>query len=151
MTKLLSMVKRTYNIKTNLVQTVFRILLGLNLLFAGVSHLTFARMEFVAQVPSWVPLSDDLVVVLSGIVEILLGLALIALPKWKVMTGWFVALFFVIIFPGNIAQYINQTDAFGLNTDLARLIRLFFQPVLIVWALWSTAALKACLNRKQLN
>ncbi len=151
MTKLISIVKRTRDINTNWVQTVFRILLGLNLLFAGISHLTFARLEFVAQVPNWVPFSDDLVVVLSGIVEILLGLALIALPKWKVMTGWFVALFFVIIFPGNIAQYINQTDAFGLNTDLARLIRLFFQPVLIAWALWSTAALKACLIRKQMN
>ena len=136
-----------YNVKTHWILSVFRVLLGLNLLFAGVSHLTFARAEFVAQVPNWVPVPDDLTVLLSGFAEIILGLALVALPKWKALTGWVVALFFVIIFPGNIAQYVNQIDAFGLDTDRARLIRLFFQPVLIAWALWSTGAFKAFKNR----
>ncbi|HOI87399.1 MAG TPA: hypothetical protein PLV51_06025 [Lentimicrobium sp.] len=136
-----------YNIKTHWILSIFRILLGINLLFAGVSHLTFARAEFVAQVPNWVPVSDDLTVLLSGIAEIILGLALLILPKWKALTGWAVALFFVIIFPGNIAQYVNQIDAFGLDTDRARLIRLFFQPVLVAWALWSSGAFKAFKNR----
>jgi len=136
-----------YNVKTHWILSIFRILLGINLLFAGVSHLTFARAEFVAQVPNWVPVSDDLTVLLSGIAEIILGLALVVLPGWKALTGWAVALFFVIIFPGNIAQYVNQIDAFGLDTDRARLIRLFFQPVLIAWALWSTGAIKAIKNR----
>ncbi len=136
-----------YNVKTHWILSIFRILLGINLLFAGVSHLTFARAEFVAQVPNWVPVSDDLTVLLSGIAEIILGLALVVLPGWKALTGWAVALFFVIIFPGNIAQYVNQIDAFGLDTDRARLIRLFFQPVLIAWALWSTGAIKAFKNR----
>lgn len=138
----------SYGVRTHWLLTIFRILLGLNLLFAGISHLTFARLEFVAQVPNWVPLSDDLVVLLSGIVEISLGFALVFLPKWKAFTGWIVAIFFVLIFPGNIAQYINQIDAFGLDTDRARLIRLFFQPVLVLWALWSTGAFKAYLKRK---
>lgn len=136
-----------YGVKTNRVSTVFRILLGINLLIAGVSHLTFSRLEFTAQVPNWVPLPDDLVVVLSGIVEISIGLSLIILPKWKALTGWITAIFFVLIFPGNIAQYVNQTDAFGLNTDHARFIRLFFQPVLVAWALWSTGAFKAYQRR----
>jgi len=136
-----------YNVKTHWILSIFRILLGINLLFAGVSHLTFARAEFVAQVPNWVPVSDDLTVLLSGIAEIILGLALVVLPGWKALTGWAVALFFLIIFPGNIAQYVNQIDAFGLDTDRARLIRLFFQPVLIAWALWSTGAIKAFKNR----
>lgn len=137
-----------YDYKTHWIPSVFRIFLGLNLLFAGIGHLTFARLEFVAQVPNWVPLPTDLVVVLSGIAEIGLGLALAALPKWKVLAGWATAIFFVLIFPGNIAQYINGVDAFGLDSDQARLIRLFFQPVLIVWALWSTGAWKAFKNRK---
>ena len=141
--------KWSYGVKTHWVRTIFRIFLGLSLLFAGTGHLTFSRLEFVAQVPNWVPVPVDLVVVLSGIVEIMLGLALIALPKWKALTGWIVALFFVLIFPGNIAQYVNGTDAFGLNTDQARFIRLFFQPVLILWALWSTGAFKACLKHKK--
>lgn len=133
----------SYGVNTHWVRTVFRILLGLNLLLAGISHLTFSRLEFVAQVPHWVPLPDDLVVILSGIAEITLGLSLVILPKWKALIGWIVSIFFVLIFPGNIAQYVNQIDAFGLDTDQARLIRLFFQPVLVAWALWSTGAFRA--------
>lgn len=125
------------------LQTIFRIVLGLALLFAGISHLTTAREEFQAQVPNWVPLDVDLVVVLSGIVEILLGAALVALGRFRHYVGWVVAAFFVAIFPGNIAQYLNKVDAFGLDTDRARFIRLFFQPLLVIWALWSTGAWQA--------
>jgi uncharacterized membrane protein len=115
-------------------------LLGFFLLLAGVAHLTFQRVEFLAQVPNWVLLDGDLVVILSGIVEIILGLVLVFLPSYRVVVGWVTAAFFVLIFPGNIAQYLNGVDAFGLDTDQARFIRLFFQPVLILWALWSTRA-----------
>jgi uncharacterized membrane protein len=128
---------------TNQVRAIFRILLGASLLFAGIGHLTFQRVEFLAQVPNWVPVDGDLVVVLSGIVEILLGAALVFVPRYRVLIGWIVAAFFVAIFPGNIAQYLNGVDAFGLNTDQARFIRLFFQPLLVVWALWSTGAWRA--------
>lgn len=141
--------KWAYGINTNLAHTILRILLGAALLFAGISHLTFNRLEFVAQVPNWVPLSTDLVVILSGIAEIVLGLSLIVLYNWKALVGWGTAIFFVLIFPGNISQYLNQVDAFGLNTDEARLIRLFFQPVLVLWAIWSTGALKAYLNKNK--
>ncbi|WP_299519138.1 hypothetical protein [uncultured Serinicoccus sp.] len=123
-----------------LARATGRVLLGGTLLFTGVSHLTVAREEFQAQVPSWVPVDPDLVVVLSGIAEVGLGAALVALPRWKVPVGWATAAFFVAIFPGNVAQYVEGTDGFGLDTDQARLTRLFFQPVLVAWALWSTAA-----------
>lgn len=122
------------------MKTIARILLGLFLLFAGIGHLTFSRTEFLAQVPPWVPMEPDLVVILSGIVEITLGLSLLFIRKRRKEVGWIVALFFVAIFPGNISQYMNGIDAFGLNNDKARLMRLFFQPVLIMWALWSTRA-----------
>jgi uncharacterized membrane protein len=123
---------------TNLIQNIFRILLGAFLAFAGFSHLTFNRAEFLAQVPQWVPLNPDLVVILSGIVEISLGLSLIFFLKQKRNIGMLAAIFFILVFPGNISQYINHVSAFGLNTDALRLARLFFQPVLVVWALWST-------------
>lgn len=116
-----------------------RLLLGGFLVFAGVAHLT-ATEEFLGQVPSWLPADPDLVIVVSGIVEIALGGALIVLPRHRAVVGLVTAAFFVVIFPGNIAQYIEGTEAFGLETDRARLIRLFFQPVLVVWALWSTGA-----------
>jgi uncharacterized membrane protein len=115
-----------------------RILLGVLLAGAGVSHLTWARHEFSAQVPSWVPVSVDFTVVSSGIVEIVLGLALLFVAKHRALVGFVVAAFFIAVFPGNISQYVTGTDAFGLDTDTKRFARLFFQPVLVVWALWCT-------------
>lgn len=120
-----------------MVKTLLRYALGFFLILTGVSHLTFAREEFLAQVPKWVPMDADFVVLASGIVEILLGLSLLFLARYQKYVGWVVAAFFVAIFPGNISQYVNGVDAFGLDSDSARLIRLFFQPVLIFWALWS--------------
>lgn len=133
------------------MKTLARLLLGGFLAFAGVSHLTFARDEFQAQVPQSIPLDDDFIVVASGFVEIALGAALMALPRHKKVVGLVVAAFFVAVFPGNIAQYLNHADGFGLDTDRARFIRLFFQPVLIVWALWSTDALRVITRRESLT
>ena len=135
-------------IKTTTVQNVFRIVLGLFMVLAAIGHMTFQRQEFQAQVPDWVPMSKDLVVILSGVVELLLGLGMVFWSKQKVNVGLALAVFYILIFPGNIAQYINGTNAFGLDTDQARLIRLFFQPVLVMWALWSSGALAYLLQRK---
>lgn len=127
-------------LKLNTTQKIFKALLGLGLATAGIGHLTWARTEFLAQVPQWVPMEGDLVVVLSGVVEIVLGLALLFLTQKSAIVGLATGIFFIAIFPGNISQYINRVDAFGLNSDESRLIRLFFQPLLVWWALWSTGA-----------
>ena len=126
--------------RSSLPRTIGRVVLGLLLLVAGIGHLTFGREMFTAQVPDWLPVRDDLVVVGSGVVELALGASLIALPRHRVAVGWVVAAFFVAIFPGNISQYLNHVDAFGLTSDLARALRLLFQPLLVLWALWSTGA-----------
>jgi len=123
-----------------IVKSISRVLLGLTLAYAGFTHLTSSRLEFQAQVPTVLKDYADFVVLASGVVEIVLGLSLVALSRYQVQLGWIVAAFFVAIFPGNISQYINQVDAFGLDSDSARLIRLFFQPLLVIWALWSTGA-----------
>jgi uncharacterized membrane protein len=128
---------------TSLPRTLARVLLGLVLLGAGISHLTVARQEFTAQVPAWMPVPDDAVVLGSGVVEIVLGAALVVLPRRRVLLGWLAAAFFVAVFPGNVSQYLTRTDAFGLDTDRARAVRLLFQPLLVLWALWSTGAWRA--------
>jgi uncharacterized membrane protein len=120
------------------IRKTARILLGIMLLFTGTAHLTWARKAFLAQVPDWLPLNRDFVVVSSGIVELALGVGLIFLVSRQNLMGWIAVVFFAAIFPGNIAQLMDHRDAFGLNTDLARSIRLFFQPLLVVWALWAT-------------
>ena len=120
-----------------------QMVLGLALAYAGIGHLTTSRQEFQAQVPTLLKDYADFVVLASGVVEIALGVGLIALWKYRVQLGWIVAAFFVAIFWGNISQYVNGVDAFGLNSDRARLIRLFFQPLLVMWALGSTGAWSA--------
>jgi len=122
------------------VQHAARILLGAALVSAGIAHLTFARTDFLAQVPEWVPLDADLVVVLSGIVEIALGTGLIVLARLRVPLGWTAAAFFVAVFPGNLSQLADGDDAFGLDSGALRAVRLLFQPVLVAWALWCTGA-----------
>jgi len=139
-------------VKTTLTQNIFRILLAIFMVYAGFSHLTINRIDFQAQVPDWVPLSKDLVVILSGIVEMALGLGLAFWKNERVRFGWALALFFILVFPGNIAQYLDGKDAFGvLDSDGARLRRLFFQPVLIAWALWSSGAWKSWKTNKTKN
>ncbi len=132
--------------RSSVPQTAFRLLLGVVLAVAGITHLTVGRVEFLAQVPPWVPLDADLVVVLSGLAELALGLALVLLPRQRILTGLATAAFFVLIFPGNISQYVNRVDAFGLTSDGARLARLFFQPLLVAWALWCTDAWRVFLR-----
>ena len=120
------------------LRAVARIALGGALVFAGTSHLTFARHDFRAQVPPWVPLDVDAVVLVPGVVEIGLGLLLVFLPRHQRRIGLLAAVFFVAVLPGNIAQLTEHRDAFGLDTDTKRALRLLGQPVLVAWAWWST-------------
>ena len=124
-----------------ILKRISALALGVFLTSAGTSHLGSNRKEFLAQVPTWLPLNADFVVIASGLVEIALGISLITttfiFTKFRRQVGITVAVFFILIFPGNINQYLNQIDAFGLDTDQKRLIRLSFQPLLVLWALWS--------------
>ena len=127
------------------LKSLAQVALGAFLLSAGISHLGSNRTEFLAQVPTWLPLDADFVVVASGLVEITLGALLITtvlvFKKYRKQVGLTTAIFFILIFPGNINQYVNQIDAFGLDTDTKRLIRLIFQPPLVIWVLWSSGAI----------
>ncbi len=133
-----------------MLRTIARFALGLFLIFASFGHF-FSADEFLAQVPPWMP-APELVVLLSGVVELLLGCALIFSPKkWVPIIGWVTAAFFLIIFPGNLWQYFEGRDAFGLDSDTARLVRLLFQPVLIIWALWATRAFTTLRKQTPIN
>ncbi len=122
------------------MKKALQIILGVALAYAGISHLTTSRQEFQAQVPTLLKDYADFVVLASGVIEILFGFTLVFLWRYRIIVGWIVAGFFIAVFPGNISQYLNHVDAFGLDSDKARAIRLLFQPLLVVWALWSTGA-----------
>ncbi|MDQ0640880.1 putative membrane protein [Pedobacter sp. W3I1] len=126
-------------VKEKNIKKAAKIALGAGLMIAGIGHLTFARKAFQAQVPDWVPLKKDDTVVYSGLVEIALGTALILSPKkYEDAVGKIAAGLFVAVLPGNISQFRHKRSAFGLNTDTKRFLRLFFQPVLVYWALKAT-------------
>lgn len=129
------------------IRSIARVALGGALIFAGVGHLTFSRIDFQAQVPDWVGLDKNLVVILSGLVEIALGAALIIVRRHRALLGLAAGLFFIAVFPGNISQFIDGDSAFGLDTNAARRTRLFFQPVLVAWAWWSTNAWSVVASR----
>ncbi len=124
-----------YGREMSAVSNVVRVLLGATMIGAGISHLTVARREFRAQVPSWFPVDEDTTVVVSGVIEVALGAALVAAPKHRRLVGRALAAFYVAVFPGNLAQYVERRDAFGLDTDRKRLVRLFIQPALVAAAL----------------
>jgi uncharacterized membrane protein len=124
-----------------------QMVLGFALTYAGIGHLTSNRQEFQAQVPTLLKDYADFVVLASGVVEIALGIGLVALWKYRVQLGFLAAAFFVAIFWGNISQYINRVDAFGLDTDTKRFVRLLFQPALVAWALLSTGAWSSLRSR----
>lgn len=125
------------------LRTVARVALAALLLVAGASHLTWGRRGYRIVVPDWATkllhTDKDLIVVGSGAVELMLGGALVALPRERTRIGWIVAAFFVAVFPGNVHQWRTGRSAPMLRTDRARFIRLLLQPVLVAWTLWSTA------------
>lgn len=131
----------------SVARTIARFVLGGALVAVGIAHLGPLRPDFQAQVPDWVELDKDLVVVLSGLAEIALGLALLVVRRRRALVGLAAGLFFIAVFPGNISQYVDGHDAFGLDTDAARRNRLFLQPVLVAWAWWSTGALEMIRRR----
>ena len=136
------------HVGSSVLRTALRLVLGAALVFAGVSHLSFARTAFYAQVPPWLPMNADFVVISSGIVEIALGAGLLFLPRWRVPLGWLTAALFIVVCPGNISQFLTHSDAFGLDSGRSRAVRLLFQPLLVMWALWSTGAWAAWRARK---
>ena len=139
-------------IKTNTFQNIIRILLGLVMTYIGIGHLTFLQIDFQAQVPTWITTQNDLVdliIITSGIIEIILGLLMVIGGKLKVKTGVLLAIFYILIFPGNINQYVNEIDAFNLNSDTSRFVRLLFQPILVFLALFSSGGLWLLKDGKQ--
>jgi uncharacterized membrane protein len=137
-------------LKTTFTQNFFRIFLGLIMIYIGIAHLTFRRVEFQAQVPVWITQNEnfiDIIVIVSGYIEIIFGVTLIFLKKYKSYIGIALAIFFILIFPGNINQYIYEIDALRLDSNEKRFYRLLFQPVLVLWALWSSGGLKYLIQR----
>jgi len=114
------------------LRALLRYALAAFLALAGVLH--FVRPdEFLAQVPAWLP-APAAIVAVSGALELALAVALVALPRRRAQVALAVAVFFLLVLPGNVAQWWEGTDAFGLDSDGERLTRLLLHPLLWLWA-----------------
>jgi len=129
--------------RERMIRDIARWALAAGLGFMGVAHFVQTR-GFRPLIPDWATritrLDKDAIVIASGAAEIALAAGLLALPKERRRIGWATAAFFVAVFPGNVQQWRTHRSAPGLDTDTKRLVRLFLQPALIAWALWSTHA-----------
>jgi uncharacterized membrane protein len=136
------MPKRSTPTASEVLRTIGRYKLAALLAVAGASHLTWGRRGYRIVVPDWATkattLDKDAIVVASGAVEVMLAGALVALPKQRSLIGALVAGFFIAVFPGNVYQWQTGRSAPLMRTDKARFVRLLIQPLLVVWAIWST-------------
>lgn len=126
-------------------RTGLRLALAAFLGVAGIGHFV-ATETFFAQVPDGLP-NPEAIVLVSGVVELALALALVALPGRRVEVGRAVALLFVVVFPGNVAQAVGGIDAFGLDTPTSRWVRVALHPLLLVWAFAATDSWPSALRR----
>ena len=117
-----------------MIKKLFQVLLGITLLYTGTLHLTSQRLEFQAQVPPWLGLDPDFVVIASGYVEIALGLSLITLWRFREDVGLATAIFFILIFPGNIRQYIDGIAKVELKIPEPLLAPIKWSPVPMFYA-----------------
>jgi uncharacterized membrane protein len=124
-----------------MIRAIARWTLAVGLGVMGVLHFAQTR-GFRGLIPEWATrvtrLDKDAIVLASGAAEITLAVGLIALPKERTRIGWATAALFMAVFPGNVHQWRTGRSTPGLDTGTKRLVRLFLQPVLIAWALWST-------------
>ena len=121
---------------------------GVFMFVSGYGHLFLAAEEIELLVPAWSPISPKAMVIVTGYIEITIGLAFIFLRSKIHIVGWILVVFLILVFPGNLYQYSNEIDAFGLNTPGKRLARLFLQPFIILWVLYVSGNLNKLIPLK---
>lgn len=117
----------------------WRLALALGMTVAGVAHLVDPT-PFVQHLPEWVPQREPLVL-LTGLIEIGLGLALLAPQPYRRLVGLLVAAYLVAVFPGNIYVAVAGVEVDGQPGGVYPWLRLLFQPLFIWLAVWCTRPL----------
>lgn len=120
----------------SLAKRVFCVLLTVAMVLAGLSHFTMTA-TYTAIVPNYLPAPVALVYI-SGVLEIVLGLALQA-PATRRLAAWGLIALFIAVLPANVHQAMHNLQPPGLEMSPTMLwVRLPIQLVLIAWAYWMT-------------
>lgn len=118
------------------LKLTLRLVLGVLMVFVGVLHFTKTDF-FIAIMPPYLPLHRELVL-LSGAIEIALGIALL-IPRTAQLAGLGCIALYIAVFPANIHMAMHP-ELFPDISPTALYIRLPIQGVLIAWAWWCTRA-----------
>lgn len=106
---------------------------------AGINHF-INRHFYVAIMPPYIPVHAAMVA-LSGVAEIILGLALIPV-KTRKWAAHLIALMLIIFIPVHIFMLQQAYTVENYSTTIvAAWIRLLLQPLLIIWVLWHSKEL----------
>ena len=120
----------------NRLKTVSRVILAIALLIIGTLHFIYPQ-ELEKVLPEYLPYHFPLVYI-GGILEILAGIGLL-IPHLTYATAWFLVLLFIVIFPGNWHQAVNNIDVAGFPHDPPLIwLRFPMQALLVAWAWWLT-------------
>ena len=119
-----------------IIRQISKVIFALFFVAAGVNH--FVNPPFYESItPPYLPWPCALVII-SGIAEIVLGIALLV-PKWSRLAAWGLIALLIAVFPANIYMALNP-NLFPTIPVMALWIRLPVQGLLILWAYWYTRA-----------
>lgn len=104
------------------------------LVFFGLSHF-YKQDELILMLPDFIPF-PEFIIFITGIIEITLAVGLL-FPTTRRLSGILIAVYFIAVLPANIYKAVNTVEISGtLSNDTVAWLRIFFQPIFIVWALY---------------
>lgn len=111
-----------------------RIAMSVMLLFTAIAHFAFAK-GMTMMIPDFIPFKSALVL-FTGLVEIAAAIGLL-IPGLRVLTGWLLIVFFILLLPANINAAIKHIDyqkgTFDGNGPNYLWFRVPLQILFIVW------------------
>jgi uncharacterized membrane protein len=113
-----------------------RIGMAIAMVVAGITHLV-RPLPFLQHLPAWVP-AAELLIFVTGIAEVVLGLALLLPQPWRWRAGIVLAAYLVAVFPANVYVAVAGVDVDGQPDGIYAWLRLPLQVLFVAWALWST-------------
>ncbi|MFI5158684.1 MAG: DoxX family protein [Sphingobacteriales bacterium] len=112
------------------------VLLIIGYLLAGMNHFRIPAF-YIGIIPKYLPF-PNILNILAELFEITFALGLIFKPTRK-YAAWGIVLMLIAFIPVHIGMLSGHTEVNGKHVQpVWAWLRLFFQPVLIVWAWWYT-------------
>jgi uncharacterized membrane protein len=105
------------------------------LIFTAIGHFAYTK-GMALMLPNFIP-QKELVVYITGMIEVIAAIGLL-IPGLRVLTGWLLILFFILILPANVYAAIKHVDYQKADFNGNGLNYLWFRiPLQIIFILWT--------------